>query len=156
MTGSDDSYLARAVELAEQSRAAGNDPFGCIVVGPGGVAVEAHNTVVTDHDPTGHAETNAVRAAAAVLSREQLAHATLYTSTEPCAMCSGAIFWSEIPRVVYALAEAELNSMLPASSSSLVLATTCREIFAKGGRPTEVIGPVAISGAREVHDGYWV
>ncbi|MDP3207508.1 MAG: nucleoside deaminase [Rhodoglobus sp.] len=155
MASSDNLYLTRAVELAEQARAAGNDPFGAVVVGADGTVVDAENTVVTAHDPTGHAELNVVRAAAAVMSRDQLATATLSTSTEPCAMCTGAIFWAGIPRVVFALAESELNAMLPASSAALVLSTTCREIFARGGRPTDVVGPVSIPGAAEVHAGYW-
>lgn len=147
-------HLTRAVELAALAREHGNDPFGALLVTAQRI-VEAENTVVTGSDPTGHAETNLVRLAAAQLSAEQLADATLYTSTEPCAMCCGAIFWGGIPRVVYALAEAELNAMLPTSSIGLVLDLPSREIFVRGGRPTEVIGPIQTPGAREVHAGYW-
>jgi len=120
-----------------------------------GTIVEAENTVVTGSDPTGHAETNLVRLAAARLSPADLATATLYTSTEPCAMCCGAIFWAGIPTVVYALAETALNAMLPPESIGLVMELPSREVFARGGHPTEVIGPVDVPNAAEVHAGYW-
>ena len=148
-------HLTRAVRLAGLAREHGNDPFGALLITAGGQVVEAENTVVTGTDPTGHAETNLVRLAAAALSGEELSGATLYTSTEPCAMCCGAIFWAGIPRVVYALAESELNAMLPASSIGLVLDLPSREIFARGGHATEVVGPIETPGAREVHAGYW-
>lgn len=64
---------------------------------------EAENTVVTEHDVTGHAELNLVRRASMRFEVETLEGVTLYTSTEPCAMCSSAIYWSGIGRVVYAL-----------------------------------------------------
>lgn len=147
--------LTRAVELAASARARGNDPFGALLVTSTGGVVEAENTVVTDRDPTGHAETNLVRKAASQLSAAELADSTLYTSTEPCAMCCGAIFWAGIPRVVYALAEDDLNAMLPDSSKALLLALPSREVFARGGRSTDVIGPIDVPGAADVHDGYW-
>ena len=147
--------LTRAVALASSAREHGNDPFGALLVTDAGVVVEAENTVVTGSDPTGHAETNLVRLAAAQLAPAELATATLYTSTEPCAMCCGAIFWAGIGRVVYALAESELNAMLPPESIGLVLDLPSREVFARGGHQTEVIGPIAVPGAAEVHAGYW-
>jgi tRNA(Arg) A34 adenosine deaminase TadA len=148
-------HLTRAVELAALARAGGNDPFGALLVTSDGRIVEAQNSVVTGSDPTGHAETNLVRLAAAQISSDELASSTLYTSTEPCAMCCGAIFWGGIPRVVYALAESELNAMLPAGSIGLVLDLPSREVFARGGHATEVVGPIETPGMREVHAGYW-
>ena len=73
----------------------------------------ARNSVVTEADPTGHAETNLVRLAGPLAAREgiDLSTCTLYTSTEPCAMCAGAIYWSGIGRVVYGLAEVDLLAM---------------------------------------------
>jgi tRNA(Arg) A34 adenosine deaminase TadA len=149
------THLARAVEVASDARAHGNHPFGAVLVTREGILVEAENTVVTHSDPTGHAETNLVRRAAEVLSSDELRGSTLYTSTEPCAMCCGAIFWAGIPRVVYALAESELIAMVPVDSAEGTLALPSREVFARGGRATEVIGPVDAPGAVEVHAGFW-
>ena len=148
------THLVRAIELAGSARAHGNHPFGAVLVAGDGTVVEAENTVVTANDPTGHAETNLVRLSAAALTPEQLISSTLYTSTEPCAMCSAAIFWAGIGCVVYALSEEALIAMLPAGSGD-ALALPCREVFARGARPTEVIGPVDLPGATTVHDGFW-
>jgi len=145
----------RAVKVAAAARAHGNHPFGAILVTTRGEVVEAENTVVTDRDPMGHAETNLVRRASALLDAASLTSATLYTSTEPCAMCCGAIFWAGIGRVVYALPETALLELVPEGSDEGLLNLPSREIFARGGRTTDVIGPIEIPGAREVHEGFW-
>jgi tRNA(Arg) A34 adenosine deaminase TadA len=147
-------HLAHAVRLARSARERGDHPFGAIVVTPGGAVVEGMNSVLTERDPTGHAETNLVRAAAAVLESVELAASTLYTSTEPCAMCAGAIYWSGIGRVVYALSEDDLIEMVREQEGVPTMALPCREVFARGGRAIEVVGPVEVEGAREVHAGF--
>ncbi|MRX44550.1 nucleoside deaminase [Agromyces kandeliae] len=147
--------LRRCVELAQQARERGDHPFGSIVVTADGRVVEGMNTVVTRRDPTGHAETNVVREAAAVLDERDLATATLYTSTEPCAMCSGAIYWSGIPRVVFALSEAGLRDIVAEQEGVPTLSLPSREVFARGGRPVAVVGPADLPEAAAVHDGFW-
>jgi len=150
----DAAHLSTAVELARLAREHGNHPFGALVVTAAGRTVAAENTVLTSGDPTGHAETNLVRLAAAQLTPGELATCTLYTSTEPCAMCCGAIFWAGIPTVVYALGGDELIALLPpADDFSLNLPS--REVFARGGHPTSVRGPIRVPGAVEVHEGFW-
>lgn len=155
VAASDSTYLTRAVELAASAREHGNHPFGALVVAADGRTVEAENTVVTGNDPTGHAETNLVRLAAAALTASELSTSTLYTSTEPCAMCAGAIFWAGIPRVVYAFGEDELIALVPSDSAEFTLALPSREVFARGGHATEVVGPIATPGAADVHAGFW-
>ncbi|WP_353814795.1 nucleoside deaminase [Agromyces sp. SYSU T00266] len=148
--------LRRCVELARAARERGDHPFGSVVVTADGRVVEGMNTVVTRRDPTGHAETNVVRAAAASLDQAELSTATLYTSTEPCAMCSGAIYWSGIPRVVFALSEAGLREIVAEQEGVPTLSLPSREVFARGGRPVEVVGPADLPEAAAVHDGFWV
>ena len=93
--------------MPRRPAAHGNHPFAAVLVDEDGrVLLQAENTVVTDRDGTGHAETNLVRLATQRFSPEELARCTIYASTEPCAMCAGAIHWSHIGRVVYALGEA--------------------------------------------------
>ena len=96
-----------------------------------------------------------MRIAARALSPEVVAASTLYTSTEPCAMCSGAIYWSVVPRVVYALSSDELDRIVAAHDGDQNLALSSREVFARGGRPTAVVGPVTLPGAAEVHAEFW-
>ena len=93
--------------------------------------------------------------AAAELTPDELRASTLYTSTEPCAMCAGAIYWAGIPRVVYALPESELRSMVPEQDGEPTMDLPCREVFARGGRAVEVIGPTLAAEAAAVHEGFW-
>ena len=89
LASADEGHLLRAIELARVSREQGNHPFGSLLVDASGdVVFEAENTVVTRRDATGHAELNLVRAASMQFDVEMLRTSTLYTSTEPCAMCS--------------------------------------------------------------------
>jgi len=149
-------HLRRAIAVAARAREHGNHPFGATLVDERGqVLLEAENTVVTERDATGHAETNLVRLASRQLPPEQLARCTLYTSTEPCAMCAGAIHWSGIRRVVFALSEPDLYALVGPSPEHLLL--PCREVFARSGAPVTVSGPAPEldEEARAVHDGFW-
>lgn len=155
VSASDEEHLRHAIALASRARANGDHPFGSIVVAADGRIVEGLNTVVTGTDPTGHAETNVVRRAAGILTADELRTSTLYTSTEPCAMCAGAIYWAGIPRVVYALSEDALRALVPAQDGEPTLALPCRRVFAAGGRRVEVAGPALVAEATAVHDGFW-
>ena len=121
----------------------------------GRVVLEAENTVVTERDVTAHAELDLVRRASMQLGVETLEGATLYASTEPCAMCSAAIYWSGIGRVVYALGGKALMAIVNDVSGSGTLALSCREVLARGGRSVEVSGPHLEEQARPVHEGFW-
>ena len=148
-------HLEHAIRLAYVARDRGDHPFGAILVTPDGTIVEGLNSVETDRDPTGHAETNLVRAASAALPSDVVAASTLYTSTEPCAMCASAIYWAVIPRVVYALGEDELIRIVRVHDSAPTLDLPSRDVFAHGGRAVEVIGPVPLPGAAAVHEEFW-
>jgi tRNA(Arg) A34 adenosine deaminase TadA len=156
VSAADEHHLRHAIALAARARANGNHPFGSIVVAADGRVVEGLNTVVTETDPTGHAETNVVRLAAREFTADELHASTLYTSTEPCAMCAGAIHWAGIPRVVYALGEDDLRAMVPAQGGEPTLALPSRQVFAAGGGRVDVAGPALDDEAAAVHDGFWV
>jgi tRNA(Arg) A34 adenosine deaminase TadA len=148
--------LLQAVEVAQSARDNGNHPFGALLADrTGRVLLSAENTVVTGSDATGHAETNLVRLATAHHSTAELREMTLYTSTEPCAMCSGAIYWSGIGAVVFALAEDELRAMTGDDPENPTLELPCRIVFAAGQRTVAVEGPFDIAEARNVHEGFW-
>lgn len=156
LESADEGLLLRAIEIAEQSREKGNHPFGSLLVDSSGrVLLEAENTVVTGHDVTGHAELNLVRTASIQFDVAALQSSTLYTSTEPCAMCSSAIYWSGIGRVVYALGSEQLMAIVNDVSGSATLALSCREVFARGGRSIDVSGPHLTEQAAAVHEGFW-
>jgi tRNA(Arg) A34 adenosine deaminase TadA len=155
MNDIDLQLLRSAIALARRSREHGNHPFGAVLADENGrVVFEAENTVVTGTDCTGHAETNLMRLASKELSPAALARCTLYTSTEPCPMCAGAIYWGGVGRVVYALSQAGLYGLIGPGGDRLLLA--CRDVFGRGARPIEVIGPALEDEALQVHVGFWV
>jgi tRNA(Arg) A34 adenosine deaminase TadA len=156
MNDKDIEHLKTSISVAWRARKNGNHPFGAVLVDEHDrVVLEAENTVNTGRDSTGHAETNLVRLATRQFSPEQLAHCSLYSSTEPCAMCAGAIYWSQIGRVVYALSETDLYTIVGPSPEHLLL--PCREVFSHSERRVEVLGPVSAleKEARAVHEGFW-
>ncbi len=153
----DETFLRRAIAVAARARANGNHPFGALLVGPdGAVLLEAENTVVTEHDATGHAERNLMTLASRRFPRELLARCTMYTSTEPCAMCAGSVYWVGVRRVVYGLAERDLLTLTGAHAENPTFDLPCRTVFAGGQRPTDVVGPLLTEEAKAVHAGFWV
>ncbi len=155
-TAIDLELLKRAIGIAARAREKGNHPFGALLATRNGeVLLKAENTVVTEKDCTGHAETNLMRLASKQFPAEILQQCTLYTSTEPCAMCAGAIYWGGIGRVVFALSEEELLRITGANPQNPTLNLPCREVFGRGQRLIEVEGPIHLDEARWVHAGFW-
>ncbi|HMA63116.1 MAG TPA: nucleoside deaminase [bacterium] len=99
----DDQYfIDQAIKLArERSDSGENGPFGAVIVRNGEIISRGWNTVVSSHDPTAHAEINAIRKAADKLGNNDLQGCTIYSSCEPCPMCFSAILWARLDRVVY-------------------------------------------------------
>jgi tRNA(Arg) A34 adenosine deaminase TadA len=158
LTVREEALLRRAIELAREARADGRHPFGSLIVNAADeVVVEPRNNAVRPAgDPTQHAELLACAAAGKLLSYEELTACTLYTSTEPCAMCAGAIYWTGIGRVVYALPETGLLRYTGNDLENPTLDLPCREVFARGQRSTVVEGPFLEDEAGAVHEGFWV
>lgn len=98
---SDVDFMRRALSLAEQGALAGEVPVGALVVQAGEVIGEGWNRPVARHDPTAHAEIEALRAAARVLRNYRLTGSTLYVTLEPCAMCFGALVNARVARLVF-------------------------------------------------------
>ena len=97
----DESAMRAALAEAESAAEAGEVPVGAIVVVEGEVVAAAHNGTITGHDPSGHAEVLALRAAAQKLDNHRLSNATLYVTLEPCVMCVGVIAQARVTRVVF-------------------------------------------------------
>ena len=111
-TDADRQFMARALELARQGdRTEGASPIGCVIVLDGRVVAEGHNEVGLRHDPTAHAEMVAIRRAGAALAREELRGATLYSTLQPCGMCTMASIWSHIDRIVYGAGRDDVHRM---------------------------------------------
>ena len=152
----DQSLLRQAIAVAARARKNGNHPFGALLLGPDGkVLAEAENQVTSQRDPTRHAELVLVSDVARRWPPEVLSKSTLYTSTEPCAMCAGAIYWAGIGRVVYGLPESALLELTGAHAENPTLSLPCREVFARGHGNIQVTGPLLEDEARAVHEGFW-
>ena len=95
-------FMRRAIALSEESVRMGGGPFGAVIVKDGVIVSEASNSVTLDHDPTAHAEVNAIRKATQKLGTFDLEGCEIYTSCEPCPMCLGAIYWAHLDRIYYA------------------------------------------------------
>jgi len=108
----DESYLRAAIRLASEARRAGDQPYGALLVAADGtVLAEDRNTVVTERDITAHPELKLARWAARELSLTAARTTTMYTSCQPCAMCSNAIARANLARVVYALGGDQLHNL---------------------------------------------
>ncbi len=108
----DRRFMARALALAKLGeRTPGASPIACVIVMAGEVVAEGHNEVGLRHDPTAHAEMVAIRRAGARLECDDLRGATLYSTLQPCGMCTMASIWSRIGRVVYGAGHEHVHQM---------------------------------------------
>lgn len=151
-------YLKRCVALSKKAREHGNTPFGAILVDKeDNIVLEQENIEITESDCTGHAETTLMRAASKKFPKDFLWECTLYSTAEPCAMCSGSIYWGNVGRVVYGVSEKRLLELTGDNEQNPTFDLPCRTIFAAGQKEVEVIGPFSEieEEVTEVHDGFW-
>ena len=152
----DGTYLRQAIAWSRVARDRGNRPFGAVVIADDDrLLAEAYCNTTETGDCTGHAETNAVRQLSPRVGRDALAKATLYSSAEPCVMCAGAIFWSNIGRVVYGIDAVRLRVFRGERAEQRDAELSCRDVFAASPHPIECIGPALVDEASAVHVGFW-
>ena len=101
MLDTDEHFMRQALLQAQRAAESGEVPVGCVIVQDTRIIAKGHNQRETLQDPTAHAEMIAITAAAAVLGSWRLEDTRMYVTLEPCAMCSGAIILSRIPKVFY-------------------------------------------------------
>jgi tRNA(Arg) A34 adenosine deaminase TadA len=147
-------HLHRANEVAQRTMADGRHPFGALLVDEDGetVLLEQGNVSVVEH-----AESVLAREAALRFTPERLWRCTLVTTVEPCAMCAGTQYWAHIGRLVYGLSERRLLEMTGRHAENPTLDLPCREVFERGQKAIEVIGPVAAAeeAIAAVHRDFW-
>ena len=130
--GSDPIYMRRALELAQRAQDEGEVPIGALVVLNEEIIGEGWNRPIAAHDPTAHAEVQAMRAAALKLKNYRLTGATLYVTLEPCDMCVGAMFHARIARTVYGAKDPKkLVLKNPVKIEGGVLADECGAILSR-------------------------
>jgi len=104
----DQDFIRQAIQLAHEGvKNNAGGPFGAVIVKDGKVIGQGYNKVLSNNDPTAHAEIMAIRDACKNLGHFQLTGSTIYTSCEPCPMCLGAIYWARPDRIIYACSRAD-------------------------------------------------
>ncbi|WP_454191615.1 nucleoside deaminase [Paenibacillus sp. Marseille-Q7038] len=152
------TLLQRTIEISRMARDSGNTPFGALLVDKDGhILMEQGNVEITEHRCTGHAETALMERASHTYTPDFLWDCTLYTTAEPCAMCAGAMYWGNLGRVVYGISEKDLLALTGDDPQNPTFDLPCREIFARGQKRIEVIGPFPelADEIAAVHEGFW-
>jgi tRNA(Arg) A34 adenosine deaminase TadA len=147
-------HLRRANRIAARAVAMGHHPFGALLVAPN------HETVLLEQgnvNTVNHAEAVLARTADMNFSPAYLWGCTLYTTVEPCAMCSATQYWANIGRLVYGLDERRLLELTGASQENPTMNLPAREVFGRGQKAIEVFGPFpeVEEEIAELHRGFW-
>ncbi|MBP1539734.1 MAG: nucleoside deaminase [Prevotella sp.] len=111
ITDKDKEFMRKAIRLADDSVKNGGGPFGAVIVKDGEIVAGSSNSVTTDNDPTAHAEVNTIREACRRLHTFDLSDCVIYSSSEPCPMCLGAIYWARIGRIYYGNTRKDVGSV---------------------------------------------
>lgn len=154
----DQKLLTRCIEISKAARQNGNTPFGALLADENGqILMEQGNVELTEKKCTGHAECSLAERASHEYTKDFLWRCSLYTTAEPCVMCSGAIYWANIGRVVYAMEERRLLQLTGSNEINPTFDLPSREIFKHGQKDIKVEGPfkeLEVKAAA-VHQGYW-
>ena len=108
----DEAFMKKAIELSRLAVAHGNEPFGAVLVKDGEIVFTNENQIYTKHDPTFHGEAGLIREFCEKIGITDLHEYTMYASCEPCFMCSGAMVWVKLGRLVYGASNDDLEKIL--------------------------------------------
>ena len=146
--------LRQANAAAQEAMQQGHHPFAALLIAPDGETVLMSQGNI---NTVNHAEATLIRAAAEKFSADYLWQCTVVTTVEPCAMCAGTQYWANIGRVVFGMTEQQLLSITGNHSHNPTLDLPCRDVFARGQKAIEVIGPVpeVEEEIMELHRNFW-
>lgn len=130
-------FMQRALDLAISAKESGNEPFGAILVKNDEIVKEGNNKIHTNTDPTNHAELGLIRDFCQETGITDLSDYTLYTSCEPCCMCSGAMVWSKLGKMRYSASHSDLAVI---AGSNIMIGSD--EVFAKSPNSPEVVSQI--------------
>jgi tRNA(Arg) A34 adenosine deaminase TadA len=147
-------HLRRANTVAQRAMDLGNHPFGVILVAPD------HETVLLEQgniNTVNHAEATLARVAYTNFTPEYLWDCTLYSTAEPCVMCSGTQYWANIGRLVYGVSEQCLLELTGSHKENPTLDVPCRYVFERSQKNIKVWGPIEAVEAEivKLHEGFW-
>ncbi|MEM5012553.1 nucleoside deaminase [Niallia taxi] len=149
MTNKDELFMRKAIDLAKQARKEGNEPFGAILVKDDEIVMVGENKINTFCDPTHHAEIGLIRRYCSENNIFDLREYTLYTSCEPCVMCSGAMVWANLGRLVFSVTHDQLAEI---AGSNIMI--SCSEVFGKSPNIPLVVEKILNEEGISVFEGY--
>ena len=135
----DEDFLRLALAEACLARERGEDPFGAVIIQAGQIVARSGSSELELGDPLAHAEVLAIREACRMLDTLTLRGCTLYSSTEPCVMCSGALKWAGLDRVVFSVPQSALQTL-----SGGLTKPSCADLVNTGNRQIEVVGSLLL------------
>lgn len=151
-------YLREAIKVSEEAKARGDHPFGAILVSKDGeILLRQGNIEVTENSSIGHAETKLMEKAGEKYNKDFLWDCTMYTTCEPCVMCCGATYWTNVGTIVYGVSESTLLKFTGSDDRNPTFNLPSREVFSKGQKDITVIGPIEemTDEILKSHLGYW-
>lgn len=140
-------FMTIALEEAKLSLREGNKGFGSVLVRDGVAVDSAHDTAVTDNDPTAHAEIKLIKAASGRDTRHNLEGSTLITTHEPCPMCMGAAIWARVSKIVYGTSIKQSKKL-----GRTMIDLRCEEIANRAPWRTEVVGGILADQCSRLYD----
>jgi len=145
----DQRFIRLAIEEAKLAREDGDEPFGAVMVKDGLLMASGRNQVFTRSDPTYHAELGLIRDFCREKGVNDLSGYTLYASCEPCVMCAGAIFYSNISRLVYSVT---LEELFPLYGGGIEISSL--ELFTRSSNLIKITGGVLADEGALAFEGY--
>ncbi len=145
----DEYYLRVAINLARQSAEIGGDPFGALLVFQDKIVAKSVDKSVEESDPTCHAELSVIRDYCRNSKILSLEGYTLYSSSEPCIMCSGAIHWARISRVIFSVPQELLQRFSGGRRKP-----GCKDLINSGSQKVEIIGPLLAEEGIKIFQDY--
>lgn len=149
MSTRDEFFIRKTIELAMKSRECGNEPFGAILVKNDKIVMSGENKINTFCDPTHHAEIGLIRKFCVENNIFDLKDYTLYTSCEPCVMCSGAMVWANLGKLVYSVSHDQLAEI---AGSNIMI--SCEEVFEKSPNKPKIVERLLNDEGLKVFKGY--
>ena len=146
----DERFMKKAIDLAREAVRHGNEPFGAVLVKDGQIVYTNENQIYTKHDFTYHAEMGLIRNFCEETGITDLGEYTLYSSCEPCFMCSGAMVWAKLGRLGYGASDVELCGLIHAQGSPC-----SRMVFENSGHRPQVTAGVCREESLEVLRAYF-
>ena len=159
MTEKDKELLRRTVEIAHNAMEKGNHPFGALLADKNGNVLMEQGNAFTEGGSAYHAETLLLLQAARKYSPEELKECTLYSNFEPCCMCTGALYWTNVGRLVFGATEKSLLACTGNNEENPTFSLSSRDVVSHGQKEIIIEGPTddedLLSAILEDHKDFW-